>query len=138
MSIRRTRVLVAVAAVALSSVLVEGPPASALSPTTAVPGLPGGNTQFTDVNDAGLVVGNSTTSAGDIHAIAWSTDDGLTDLDTFGGHESWPSGLNASGQVVGYSTDSADAAHAFVWTKATGLQDLGVASPAVGVDINDA
>ena len=54
------------------------------------------------INDAGQVVGESTTDNGQTHAfITGPNGVGMTDLGTLGGASSWAYGINDAGQVVG-------------------------------------
>jgi probable HAF family extracellular repeat protein len=101
----------------------------------------------TDINDAGQVVGYSTTAAGNRHAfITGPNGQGMTDLGTLGGdgvgYGSAAKGVNDAGQVVGYSWTAADALHAFV-TGPNGISmtDLGMTlgeGTSQAFDINDA
>jgi probable HAF family extracellular repeat protein len=93
------------------------------------------------INDAGQVVGYSTTASGAKHAFVWTASGGMRDLGTLGGASSWATGINDVGQVVGGSYMAGDSAyHAFVWTASGGMRDLstlgGTWSEATG--INDA
>ena len=79
-----------------------------------------------DVNDAGLVVGRSTTSSGEHHAFVWDpTTWVMRDLGTLGGSYSEAHAVNERGEVTGYSTTASGANHLFVWTSETGMTDLG-------------
>ena len=56
------------------------------------------------INDAGQVVGYSTTANGQTHAFITGPDGvGMTDLGTLGGNYSYAFGINDAGQVVGHS-----------------------------------
>ncbi len=84
------------------------------------------------INDAGQIVGQSTTAIGTSHAYSWTPSGGMVDLSTLGGNGncgSSPCSSNASavsgaGQVVGQSSTSTGAHHAFSWTPSGGLVDL--------------
>jgi probable HAF family extracellular repeat protein len=79
-----------------------------------------------DVNDAGLVVGRSTTSSGEHHAFVWDpTTRVMRDLGTLGGSYSEAHAVNERGEVTGYSTTASGANHLFVWTAESGMTDLG-------------
>jgi probable HAF family extracellular repeat protein len=79
------------------------------------------------INDAGQVVGESTTAAGDVHAfITGPNGVGMTDLGTLGGVISFAYGINEIGQVVGAARTVAGAAqHAFITgPDGVGMTDL--------------
>ena len=62
----------------------------------------GGYSSAEDINDAGQVVGYSTTGSGVTHGFRW--DKGvMTDLGSLGGDVSDAMGINPAGQVVGTS-----------------------------------
>jgi probable HAF family extracellular repeat protein len=57
-----------------------------------------------DINNAGQVVGWTSTDEGVKHAFLYNgADDTMTDLGTLGGLYSFAMGINIHGQVVGYS-----------------------------------
>ena len=68
-----------------------------------------------DINDAGQLVGWSSTSAGDTHAFIWTKAGGMVDLRTLGGSSSYATEINDGGQVVGSSTNAAGDQRAVVW-----------------------
>ncbi|SEO58814.1 HAF repeat-containing PEP-CTERM protein [Nitrosovibrio sp. Nv6] len=75
-----------------------------------------GRTGASDINDAGQVVGFSTTMQGDSHAyITGPNGDGMRDLGTFsGGDYSYALGINNAGQVVGWADTATEPTHAFI------------------------
>lgn len=87
-----------------------------------------------DVNDAGQVVGVSTTASGEQHAFLWQPSTGMIDLGLLPDLEyPWQTGasealgINNAGQVVGESTCGGyNCIHAFLWEPGTGMIDLAV------------
>src|SRR5207247_7362299 len=75
------------------------------------------------INDAGQVVGSSTTAAGQWHAFRWANGV-MSDLGTLGGSESGALAMNDAGQIVGVSTTSSGESHAFLWANDV-MTDLG-------------
>ncbi len=65
--------------------------------------LGGGMAHAYDINNAGDIVGESATAAGDTHAFKWIAGEGMTDLGTLGGPVSVAYALNELGDVVGYA-----------------------------------
>jgi probable HAF family extracellular repeat protein len=98
--------------------------------------------EATDINEAGQVVGGSTTAGGSSHAFLWTPSNGMIDLGTLGGSTSAPFGINNLGQVVGFSTTMdgpGGASLPFLWTAAGGMIALGTLGGTSGgaEDIND-
>src|SRR5213076_2487032 len=89
--------------------------------------LGGTFTQAFRINEAGQVIGGSTTSSGDLHAFLWTQGTGMIDLGTLAGSTSslaW--GINNRGDVVGFSTvASGGPEHAVVWTAQGQIRDVG-------------
>lgn len=105
-----------------------------------LPTLGGTSTSAADINDAGQVVGASTTAAGVDHAFLWTPTDGMRDLGTLGGTHSSARAINEAGWVVGMSASTVGKSetHAFLWTPNEGMRDLGTLrapiSSALGVN----
>ena len=91
-----------------------------------------------DVNEAGQVVGASTTDSGEVHAFLWQ-DGAMTDLGTLGGGRSEAVAVNDRGQVVGVSRTAAGDDHAFLWQDGV-MTDLGTLGghSSTATDINNA
>ena len=68
------------------------------------------------INEAGQVVGRSTTSSFVTHAFVWDSENGMTDLGTLGGAISSATAINEEGQVAGISGTSSGEGHAFITT----------------------
>ena len=91
------------------------------------------------INDAGQVVGASTTASGETHAFLWTATDGMKDLGTLGGTSSRAFGINNLGHVVGVSALASGEQRPFFWTPAGGMQDLGTFGGGFGqaLGVND-
>jgi probable HAF family extracellular repeat protein len=92
-----------------------------------LPTLGGTSTSAADINDAGQVVGSSTTADGVTRAFLWTPTDGMRDLGTLGGTHSDARAINEAGWVVGMSASTVGKSetHAFLWTPNNGMRDLG-------------
>jgi probable HAF family extracellular repeat protein len=78
--------------------------------------LGGSQSVATAVNDAGVIVGRSTTSTGQMHAFAWK-DGVMMDLGTLPGHTmSEAFAINARGEIVGTSCCTGSSIRAVRWT----------------------
>jgi probable HAF family extracellular repeat protein len=98
--------------------------------------LGGWRSTGTAVNDAGLVVGESSTAAEqEVHAFVWDGDS-MQDLG-LDGRDSGATGINSAGTIVGYERDRLGNAHAMLWEHGVGHRldrfDVGFSS-AVGVN----
>jgi probable HAF family extracellular repeat protein len=87
-------------------------------------GVGGSRSEAQDINDIGLVVGNSyTTGDAEYRATLWNGS-GPIDLGTLGGTNSVAHAINVAGIVVGYSGTSGNTAtHATLWD-GTAVVDL--------------
>jgi len=93
-------------------------------------GTLGGNASARSINDRGEVTGHSRLCVGPPpcsplqHAFYWSAADGMIDLGTFGGVQSFAFEIDNHGRVTGRYDEADGTLHAFVWSKATGKVDL--------------
>jgi probable HAF family extracellular repeat protein len=96
-----------------------------------LPLLPGGTqSQALGVNDGGDIVGWSTNSSNNRHAVLWHNGQ-IIDLGTLpGGVTSEAHAINAAGQIVGYSDGPGFAHHAVAWNAVApyAVVDLGALS----------
>ena len=93
---------------------------------TDIGNLGGTFTQAFRINEAGQVIGGSTTASGDLHAFLWTREKGMIDLGTLAGSTfslAW--GINDQGVVVGEIDLPSGHNRAFLWTAAGGMRDLG-------------
>jgi probable HAF family extracellular repeat protein len=90
--------------------------------------LGSGYSVATGLNDAGSVVGLSTTASYQQHAFLWQSEGGMQDLtpDLTSSGGATATAINSSGEVAGYYFPNGSVSPlGFVWTKTGGLQDLG-------------
>ncbi len=115
-------------------------PQSSQYTVTDIGTLGGTFTQAFRINEAGQVIGGSTTSSGDLHAFLWTQETGMIDLGTLAGSTfslAW--GINNQGVVVGEIDLPSGHHRAFVWTAAGGMRDLGTlgGDDALARDVNN-
>src|SRR2546426_2122976 len=127
--------MVAVAALALL-------PVASAQPVIMDLGTLGGTSSFAfGINDAGQVVGNSTTASGQVHAFLWTlggtdgvpTNPQMKDLGTLGGTSSFAGSINLAGQVAGESSLADGSMHAFLWQNGV-MTDVGTLGGAFNSD----
>lgn len=94
--------------------------------------LGGDQSRANDINDAGVVVGRSTTNLGFSHAFQYSAQSGLQDIHALvhlGGSNSSAVGINEAGDIVGWADTPTGEVHAFFYNAATQqLTDLHLAA----------
>jgi probable HAF family extracellular repeat protein len=79
------------------------------------------------VNASRVVVGQSQTPSGALHAFLW--DGTMHDLGIpLGGTSSGANGINDAGKVIGFSTTPDGSPHAVIWNTLDAAQDLGTLS----------
>jgi probable HAF family extracellular repeat protein len=86
-----------------------------------------------DVNDAGQVVGWSSSNGTIRHAFLYRPGSGMIDLGTLNGGQ-WTEayGINNSGAVVGQSGTAGVSSRAFLYTAQSGMVDLNTLAPGSG------
>jgi probable HAF family extracellular repeat protein len=112
---------------------ITGPDGMGMSSLDALGGVGGFSSGAAGINDAGQVVGTSSTNEGSRHAFITGPDGmGMRDLGTLGGFgSSGAVGINDAGQVVGWSYTAGGAQHAFI----TGPDGAGVMDLSSLVDL---
>jgi len=106
-------------------------------------GAPG--TMALAINDAGTIVGQELTAAGQRHAFSYTQSGGMVDLGTLGGDQSMAVAINNKGWIVGTSltNDQSGVLHGFLWTPSGGMQDfitlsnLGRSAEPYSIQVND-
>jgi probable HAF family extracellular repeat protein len=99
--------------------------------------LGGRNSEASDINESGDIVGWSDTASGGTHAFVYR-DGKMLDLGTLGGANSYASAVNSAGDIVGSSGTPSGAVHAFLYKNGVML-DLGTLGGlnSEASDIND-
>ena len=84
-----------------------------------------GDSIANDINDVGMVTGQSWTNDNSSHAFIW-TSGSMRDIGTLGGQNSVGQSINFRGDVAGESeTGAGQTTRAFRFTEADGMVDLG-------------
>jgi probable HAF family extracellular repeat protein len=108
--------------------------------TMADIGTLGFSTHANDINNSGIIVGESVKNEANFPSRAFVAVGGsLTDLGTLGGLNSGASGINSAGTIVGWANRSNGVAHAFSYSSGT-MTDLSSLEPdgsSHASDIND-
>jgi probable HAF family extracellular repeat protein len=76
------------------------------------------------INDANLIVGESTTTNG-THAVRFELNGAITDLGTLGGTNSSAADINEAGDIVGMAQDAGGSTRAFLMLAGGRMADLG-------------
>ena len=131
--------VIVTAALATAGSALAAPPAGWIA--TDLGTLGGSSSHATAVNNAGVVVGDSDTDTGAIHAFSKTPTGTMHDLGTLpGGSFSTAVAINASGEIAGYGDVASGAMHAIRWSAAGVAKDLGDlgGGDSTAVAINDA
>jgi len=91
---------------------------------TILPHLGGGDSVPYGINDTALIVGTSTTTSGETHAVVWKNDH-IMDISPAGLPYSTANGINAQGHIVGSAVPTNNVSYALYWSSPTAKpQDL--------------
>jgi len=88
-----------------------------------------------DLNDAGDVVGASTTATGQSHAFVWRNGV-MTDLGTLGGASSQATAISHAGRIVGAADVNGSSSAAFLW-QGGAMTNLRLGDGSVASGVND-
>jgi probable HAF family extracellular repeat protein len=111
------RLLAAITVLVALAVPTSTASAATLQPAV-LPALGGGTAFATGVNSSGVIVGSSTTAAGDFHAVVWRNGR-VQDLGTLGGGTSEAYAIDDQGRIVGESVAADGRYHAVMWREVT-------------------
>lgn len=82
-----------------------------------------------DINNSGVVVGESCVSEDVDHAFRWTAGGGMSDMGTLGGDYSYAYAVNDAGISVGTSDTASAGEHAFAHIPNIGMVDLNLVMP---------
>ncbi len=101
--------------------------------------LGGNNSWGRDINNAGQIVGESTTATRNTHAFLWENGT-MTDLGTLGGANSSASAINEDGIIVGWAENENGERRAAIWINGeiSDLNDMLLAQQKVKSDLMEA
>ena len=91
-----------------------------------------GESRATDINDSGVVVGQSQVASGLAHPFRWSQKSGIQDLGNPRGVHTRPVQINDRGQILCETFDS-NLIMGFVWSEEAGLREIGALDPSFPV-----
>ncbi|HLJ95009.1 MAG TPA: hypothetical protein VKU02_17670, partial [Gemmataceae bacterium] len=92
-----------------------GTNSGAMTDMGTLAGMTGGFSEALAINDAGQIVGASSTANGNMHAFLFSNGT-MTDLGTLGGSSSTADAVNNLGGIAGYATTANGQEHAFAYS----------------------
>ena len=126
----RARQIVSLAAAVAAMLAVAAPAGAATYRVVDLGTLGGASSAATNLNNAGAVVGWSSTSSGGVHAVVWR-DGHMTDIGTLGGPTSMATGISNTFAVVGTaSITGGGPLHGFLWRANQGaMHNLGIPLP---------